>query len=160
MLITYQINIAIGQGLIRCNIIRKFYDFNFYALFFCFLGNRFYDFRMRTCCCADFNFFIRLSSKLTAFLARLNTSKLTAANGNTYFLKFIPYSPSNKLFITYKNAICRKQMAQYGAIYVSITHLPGIPVGIGTFLFSEGCRSFIGPVPQLLLMMDKSNSLL
>ena len=74
MLIADQIDIAIGQGLIRCNIVGKFDNLDVNPLFFRFLGHGFDDFSMRTRCGSDLDFLVAAAGTLAII-------PLTAATG-------------------------------------------------------------------------------
>ena len=75
MLIADQIDIAIGQGLIRCNIVGKFDNLDVNPLFFRFLGHGFDDFGMRSGRGADFDFLIGLASTLAIIPLATATGK-------------------------------------------------------------------------------------
>ena len=74
MLVADQVNISISQGLIRCNIVGKFDDFDVNPLFFCFLSHGFDDFSMRTRCGSDLDFLVAAADTLAII-------PLTAATG-------------------------------------------------------------------------------
>ena len=76
MLIADQIDIAIGQGLIRRNVVGKFDDFDVNPLFFRFLSHGFDDFSMRTRCGSNLDFLVAAAGTLAII-------PLTAATGKT-----------------------------------------------------------------------------